>query len=208
MGMELLPPDIRANWEIHEYRHACAVLQVDFPTEWADLIHVLTVVRLPRSNILQAGGNKSPIARSINGLFSLRGWVEKRFDVTIQVDGIPYDTPTHGVDYFKNGVAIETEWNNKDPFYDRDLNNFRLLFEMRAVHAGIIITRTSELQQLFNQLGKGASYGENTTHMRKLLPRVESGIAGGCPLLLFGITRQLYVDDADGTLATPDAPTS
>jgi len=33
------------------------------------------------------------------------------------------------VDCFKNRVAIEVEWNNKDPFYDRDLNNFRLLYD-------------------------------------------------------------------------------
>ena len=28
--------------------------------------------------------------------------------------------------YFKNRIAVEMEWNNKDPFYDRDLNNFRI----------------------------------------------------------------------------------
>jgi len=37
------------------------------------------------------------------------------------------------------------EWNNKDPFFDRDLNNFRLLFELRAIDLGIIITRTDDL---------------------------------------------------------------
>jgi Restriction endonuclease BglII len=29
-------------------------------------------------------------------------------------------------------VGLEIEWNNKDPFFDRDLNNFRLLFELRV----------------------------------------------------------------------------
>gem|GEM_PF-3417229 len=32
-----------------------------------------------------------------------------------------------------------SEWNKKDPFFDRDLNNFRLLFDLRAVSVGIIV---------------------------------------------------------------------
>ncbi|HEX7408337.1 MAG TPA: BglII/BstYI family type II restriction endonuclease, partial [Candidatus Binatia bacterium] len=39
---------------------------------------------------------------------------------------------------------------------------------------------------------RGASYGESTTHMRKLLPKIEGGGAGGCPLLVFGIRKALY----------------
>jgi hypothetical protein len=31
--------------------------------------------------------------------------------------------------------------------------------------------------------------------MGKLLPRIAGGGGGGCPLLLFGITRALYVED-------------
>jgi hypothetical protein len=99
------------------------------------------------------------------------------------------------VDCFKGRVALEVEWNNKDPFYDRDLNNFRLLFDLRAISVGVIITRCDELQVIFNALGKGSSYGASTTHMSKLLPRLEGGSGGGCPILVFGITEKLYVED-------------
>ena len=54
------------------------------------------------------GGGKSPISITINGLFEDRGWSEKHFDVKITVDGVEHHTPTHGVDYFKNKIAIET----------------------------------------------------------------------------------------------------
>lgn len=47
---------------------------------------------------------------------------------------------------FKERVGLEIEWNNKDPFFDRDLNNFRLLFDLRVIDAGVIITRASHLQ--------------------------------------------------------------
>ena len=98
-------------------------------------------------------------------------------------------------DCFRNGIALEIEWNNKDPFYDRDLNNFRLLFDLRTVSVGIIVTRSDELQALFQRLGRGPSYGASTTHMGKLLPRIAGGGGAGCPLLVFGIRASLFVED-------------
>jgi hypothetical protein len=121
-----------------------------------------------------------------------KGWIEKEFDTSVVVDGVKTESPTHSVDCFKNRVALEIEWNNKDPFYDRDLNNFRLLFDLRVVSVGIIITRSDALQVIFDGLGRGASYGQSTTHMRKLLPKIEGGGAGGCPVLVFGIKDTLY----------------
>lgn len=106
-------------------------------------------------------------------------------------------------------MALEVEWNNKDPFYDRDLNNFRLLFELRAVAVGVIVTRATELLDIFRKLGKDA--GRSSTHMEKLLPKVEGGGGGGCPVLVFGIKSSLYVDDegtrdeADTALGLEDA---
>jgi hypothetical protein len=32
--------------------------------------------------------------------------------------------------------------------------------------------------------------------MSKLLPKIEGGGAGGCPLLVFGMSKKLYVDGA------------
>ena len=105
-------------------------------------------------------------------------------------------------------VAVELEWNNKDPFFDRDLNNFRLLFDLRAIDVGVILTRATELQGVFDRLGKGASYGSSTTHHEKLWPRIEGGSGGGCPVLTFAITPALYVDDGDAALEAADVPAS
>jgi len=70
-----------------------------------------------------------------------------------------------------------------------------LLFELRAVSVGIIITRCDNLQDIFNDLGRGASFGASTTHMSKLLPRIEGGGGGGCPVLVIGISKELYIED-------------
>lgn len=121
-----------------------------------------------------------------------RGWVEKKFQTGVKVDTVEIESPTHKVDCFRNKVALEVEWNNKDPFFDRDLNNFRLLFDLRVISVGIIITRCDNLQDIFDQLGRGASFGSSTTHMSKLLPRIQGGGGAGCPLLVFGITQNLY----------------
>ena len=195
MAVELLPDFIRENYEVHEWRHACAVLSVDFPNELKDVIDVLTEFRLLRSQVSVPGGRKSLVSEAFDKKLYDRGWVEKQFHTRIVVDETPIDVPTHKVDCFRNQVALEVEWNNKDPFYDRDLNNFRLLFELRTVSVGIIITRCDELQAIFDGLDKGKSYGNSTTHMSKLLPRISGGGGGGCPILVFGISGKLYVED-------------
>lgn len=191
-----VPEDIRALYEVHEWRNGLAVLSAANPDEWSDLLKVLRDFRLLHTEIATPGGRKSLIADRLDGAFKKLGWKEKRFDTRIVVDGEEHVSPTHEVDVLKGRVALEVEWNNKDPFYDRDLNNFRLLFDLRVIDVGIIITRCTELQGLFVEVGRDKqSYGASTTHMEKLLPRVEGGGGGGCPIIAIGIRRAAYVDD-------------
>ncbi len=195
MSIQDFPEDINIKFELHEWKHACAILKNDFPDEWKDLLDMLRAFRLKKSWITSGGGNKSLLAKWIDDFMGKRGWQEKQFNTSVIVDENHMDSPTHKIDCYKNRVAIELEWNNKDPFYDRDLNNFRLLFDLRAISVGIIITRCDELQNIFNELGRGSSYGNSTTHISKLLPRIEGGSGAGCPLIVIGITKALYVED-------------
>ncbi len=192
MGITLLPKEILDNYEVHEWKHACAILRNDFPSEWADITDLLKQFRLRKSWIAQGGGNKSKVADAIDEFLIEKGWREKEFATSVKVDENIMDSPTHKVDCYKNRVALEIEWNNKDPFFDRDLNNFRLLFDLRAISVGVIITRCDHLQDIFVALGRGSSYGASTTHMGKLLPKIEGGGGAGCPILVFGISRRLY----------------
>ncbi len=194
MSVDLLPEFVRENYEIHEWKHACAILKEDFPNEWQDIISVLTAFRLQKSWITNPGGRKSKVSEFIDRFLYQKDWREKEFKTQVVVDDRTTDSPTHKVDCFKNRVALEIEWNNKDPFFDRDLNNFRLLFDLRAISVGIIITRCDELQDIFNDIGRGLSYGASTTHMSKLIPRIEGGGGAGCPILVFGISKSLYIE--------------
>ena len=195
MTTDDLPAFIRENYEIHEWRHACAILRQDFVTEYREICDVLTRFRLKKSHIAVGGGSKSKVSEWIDSELTKKGWVEKNFQTSIKVDDALTESPTHAVDCFKNHIALEIEWNNKDPFFDRDLNNFRLLFDLRVVSVGIIITRCDELQDIFDDLGRGLSYGSSTTHMSKLLPKIQGGSGGGCPLLVLGIRKSLFEED-------------
>lgn len=199
----LVPDDLRTLYHVREWRNAAGVLATACPQQWTEITEVLREFRLYRSEIEKEGGNRSPISRRLDSAFYKRGWAEKKFATAILVDQTRMDSPTHSVDCFKDRVAVEVEWNNKDPFFDRDLNNFRLLFELRAIDAGVIITRATELQQIFKRLGKGSSYGAATTHYEKLLPRLDGGSGGGCPVLAFAISERLYVDDVNPPQAGP-----
>ncbi len=193
--LHLIPQDLAELYQVHEWRNATGILQTACPTEWADILSVLRDFRLYRSEVTAAGGNRSPISDRLDTGFYKRNWIEKQFQTGIVLDGQQVESPTHKIDCLKGRVALEIEWNNKDPFYDRDLNNFRLLFDLRAIDVGVIVTRASELQSIFNSLGKGPSYGNSTTHLEKLLPRLDGGGGGGCPVLVFAISKNLYVED-------------
>lgn len=189
------PPDLLRQYEIHEWKHASAILKYDFQNEWADIIAMLRAFRLKKSWIIKGGGNKTELSIWVDQFLGSRGWEEKQFATAVVVDDSRFESPTHKVDCFKNQVALEVEWNNKDPFFDRDLNNFRLLFNLRAISVGVIFTRCDELQDIFDELGRGKSYGNSTTHMSKLLPRIEGGGGAGCPIIVVGITKKLYAED-------------
>jgi len=195
MAISKLPASIREHYEVHEWRHALAILRQDFPSEYTDVCDVLSRFRLSKSWIAVGGGRKSKVSEWIDTELGKKGWEPKNFDTKISVDEQVLESPTHEVDCFKNRVALEIEWNNKDPFFDRDLNNFRLLFDLRAISVGIIVTRCDELQDLFDDIGRGSSYGASTTHMSKLLPRIQGGGGAGCPILVFGIRKSLYAKD-------------
>lgn len=93
-----LPAFVAEHYECHEWKHASAILSLDFPQEWNDLLALLLEFRLKRSWITTGGGNKSKLAASIDAFLGARGWVEKLFQTAIEVGGKRMDSPTHKID--------------------------------------------------------------------------------------------------------------
>ncbi len=61
------------------------------------------------------------------------------------VNGREVMAQSHEIDHIKLFgdylAALEIEWNNKDPFFDRDLESFKRLHAEGAISLGCIITR-------------------------------------------------------------------
>jgi len=188
----LVPDAMLHKYEVKNWRNAVQVLAGSYPAEWEDVLDVLDRFVLRKSDVLAAGGRKSNISDAIDSQFAARGWAERQVVTKITVDGIDRESRTHKIDCFRNRVGLEIEWNSKDQTYVRDLNTFRILFDLQVLDVGIIVTRADHLQEIFSRLGIGAKYGASTTHMEKLVPRIEAGGGGGCPVLVFGITRNLF----------------
>lgn len=61
MSLDVLPVDLRELYEVHQWRHACAILKQDFQEELDDVIDVLRRFRLPKSGF-SPWGSSSPAA--------------------------------------------------------------------------------------------------------------------------------------------------
>jgi hypothetical protein len=81
-----IPKFLATNYEIHQWRHAIAILQVDFPNEWQEIVEVLSNFRLKKSDIAVGGGNKSKVAETLDRAFNARGWLEKSFETKVVID--------------------------------------------------------------------------------------------------------------------------
>jgi hypothetical protein len=191
---EYIPKDISELYEVHDFKHAAAILKNEFPAEFSEICDVLRIFRFSEKDVLAGGGSESAIPKRFSSILRPKGWIEKKLNVKITVEGLEAPHDSHLVDYLKSRVAFDLEWNSKDQTFDRDLYAFRAFFEYDLVSVGVIVTRSSDLDPWFKNLGINKKYGASTTHLGKLIPRLEAGRNGGCPILVFGITTKLIED--------------
>ncbi|HWD18059.1 MAG TPA: BglII/BstYI family type II restriction endonuclease [Verrucomicrobiae bacterium] len=108
MALQELPEFIQRHYEIHEWRHASAILATDFRAEWNDIVEVLAGFRIRKSHIEVGGGGKSKVSGSIDQAFFGRGWAERQFATQIRVDSQIIDSPTHKVDVSKTALGSKS----------------------------------------------------------------------------------------------------
>lgn len=134
-----------------EFRsHAKAILGADFPEVASQLETVLLSSTIPIEEIIASGGGETKGTQRLRNALGAHGWRKHNFVVQRIIDGVEREAQSHEVDHvrtFEAGtVALEIEWNNKDPFFDRDLENFKRLHADGAISLGIIVTRGASLQ--------------------------------------------------------------
>ena len=131
--------------------HAEALLSVDFPSETEDLIEAVSEITLDPAELVASGGGEAQSTQRLRNRLHDAGWTKHNFHIETTVDGVPKgDGTSHEIDHVKfseaGTLALEIEWNNKDPFFDRDLENFQRLHAQSVISAGMIITRGRSLQ--------------------------------------------------------------
>lgn len=187
--------ELPSGYEYRVTRYADVILRDSFPDQWKDLVNVLDGFQIDVvSDIHQAGGNRSTVAIRFDGALQNRGWGKQNMDISTSInEQLIAKVRSHEIDMFKlgpghrfPGIAVEMEWNNKDPFFDRDLSNYYTLHRAGALAVGIIVTRGPRLQRRLQEIDR-QRYGASTTHWGKLMPRVDIGGGGECPLFLVGI---------------------
>jgi len=202
-----IPRTINDLYDVYDYRHAAAILWAEFPDLYEELCSVLENFRFTEEMIRRPGGNESEIPQVFSKELRPQRWVEGELTAKVMIDDHEVvRSETHKIDYVKDKVAFDLEWNSKDQTFDRDLYAFRAFFDYNKISVGVLVTRSTSLHDYFATLGnytdmhgverpiKG-KYGASTTHMDKLIPRLEAGRSGGCPVLALGITTALLAEE-------------
>ena len=139
-----------AGFQIDFASHAKAILGVDFPDVVRDLEEALLQVRLPITEIVGSGGGEAQLTQRLRRGFNDLRWRKRNVEIKKVIDHVEKESISHEIDHFHptdaGTFALEIEWNNKDPFFDRDLENFKRLHAEGVISVGSIVTRGSELQ--------------------------------------------------------------
>ena len=212
-----LPAELIESYEIHSYRHAAEVLSTAYAALLGEITDALLAFKLTTQDIRDPGGNESGITKRFRDLLRPQGWLETKVTADLLVrlaTGRKADeeddaaTPEfvrkgyiegHKIDFVKGNIALDFEWNSKDQTFDRDLYALRTFYECGVISAGILVTRSAELNGVFRTLGVQQKYGASTTWMGKLIPRLDAGRNGGCPVLVIGITPRIITDWSEPT---------
>jgi hypothetical protein len=139
-----------AGFQIEFHSHAEAILGVDFPEVAAQLETILLNATIPIEEIVGSGGGETKGTQRLRHALNGHGWRKHKFLIQRTIDGVERESISHEVDHiarFAAGTAaLEIEWNNKDPFFDRDLENYKRLHADGAISIGILVTRGVSMQ--------------------------------------------------------------
>jgi hypothetical protein len=146
----------RQGFQIEYRSHAEAILGVDFPVALLELERALGSLAIPIDEIVRSGGGETKGTQRLRRSLTQLGWDKGVFEIKKTINEQVFESQTHIIDHVKHfdagTVVLEIEWNNKDPFFDRDLENFKRLHAEGAISVGIIVTRGTDMQEKMRDL--------------------------------------------------------
>lgn len=233
-----VPAELRARYDYVETRNATAVFKASHPELFLDMLRVLELFTIDVDRIVRGGGAKHLIPMELDEAFRELGWREARYEQELvtrlvlnpyrqagefekEIRSTTNEYGGHQIDNVKGRIGLDVEWNPKDGNLDRDLSNFRALYDGGAIDIGILVVRKEEgMRQLWIDTIAAARsvdipessvrwlerlrktpidpLGTSTTsNFEKLVPRIERGDSGGCPILAVAITDRCYSAPSD-----------
>lgn len=161
---------IDKGFEVRFESHSRAILGVDFPAAVDQLEQALSSLSIPVEEIIGSGGGETKGTQRLRRSLAQLGWGKVNFTIEKSINGVRRESISHEVDHvgiFENAgvVALEIEWNNKDPFFDRDLENFKRLHAEGAISVGVIVTRGETLQAEIGDLVRRFARDRNFTSL-------------------------------------------
>jgi hypothetical protein len=147
----------KQGFQVEFLSHARAILEADFPSVLAEVETALGTLKIPIEEIIGSGGGETQGTQRLRRTLAAAGWKKEIFEIRKTINGVERESQSHEVDHVRTiegsgVVALEIEWNNKDPFFDRDLENFKRLHAEGAISVGIIVTRGVSMQDQLRTL--------------------------------------------------------
>ena len=137
-------------FQVLTLNHAEAILLHDMPEAVDEIESALLEIAIPVAELVRSGGGEAALTQRLRRRLTGMGWKKHKFEIKKVIDEDLKESISHEIDHIKtvgsNCLALEIEWNNKDPFYDRDLESFKRLHAEGAISVGCIITRGESLQ--------------------------------------------------------------
>jgi hypothetical protein len=152
---------IARGFQVEFHSHARSILAGEFPEAIAELEEVLLEATIPIEEIIGSGGGETKGTQRLRRGLKAKGWETITFTIKKTINGDERESVSHKMDHVRSfkgddaksyTIAMEIEWNNKDPFYDRDLENFKRLHADGAISIGIIVTRGRALHDRMKEL--------------------------------------------------------
>ena len=141
----------RHGFQVEFRSHAEAILGTDFPSALLELESALRSLSIPIEELVRSGGGETKGTQRLRNSLAQLGWKKGIFEIKKTINEQVFESQTHIIDHVKHfdagTLVLEIEWNNKDPFFDRDLENFKRLHAEGAISAGIIVTRGISMQE-------------------------------------------------------------
>jgi hypothetical protein len=139
-------------FQVLTLHHAEAILMHDMVDAVSELEEIRLEIEIPVVELIRGGGGEGELTQRMRrALANGYGWRKHNFEIKKIVDGEEKESVSHEIDHVKRFAkgtfALEIEWNNKDPFFDRDLENFKRLHADGVISVGAMITRGSTLQE-------------------------------------------------------------